>query len=167
MSILSSLVVMSVKYDFHDVRSEIVKHLMHHFPSKLADFEREKENNLQSNLSLSITFAKHNRPLSMGKHVYKITIMHPNEPLVKHNLSLCMGKCVYEILCLMTSLTVFSEPINESALPAPFPCPLVERAYPSPLDILLLCSSAAPRHFRVVQHQEIGLFCLRACWKLC
>ncbi len=48
MPILTSLVVMSVKYDFHDIRSEIVKHLMHHFPSKLADFEREKENDLFS-----------------------------------------------------------------------------------------------------------------------
>lgn len=44
--ILTSLIAMSAKYDFCDIRSEIVQHLMHHFPDNFVDFEKEKEKTL-------------------------------------------------------------------------------------------------------------------------
>ena len=42
----------------------------------------------------------------MGKPVYEIAVMHPNESLAKHNLPLCMANYIYENPCLMTGLTV-------------------------------------------------------------
>ncbi len=42
LEILTSLIVMSVKYNCQDIRSEIVKHLMKFYPDNLADFDREK-----------------------------------------------------------------------------------------------------------------------------
>lgn len=46
LSILTSLIVMSAKYDFDDIRSEIVKHLKRYFTDNIADFDKEKETNL-------------------------------------------------------------------------------------------------------------------------
>ncbi len=43
LAILTSLVVMSTKYDCQVIRSEIVQHLMQHYPNKLEDFEEEEE----------------------------------------------------------------------------------------------------------------------------
>lgn len=48
LAILTSLIVMSTKYNCQDIRSEIVKHLAKHFPDNLPDFEKGNTTDLFS-----------------------------------------------------------------------------------------------------------------------
>ncbi len=51
--ILTSLVNMSVKYDFREIRSEIIQHLAQYFPDKLEVVNQEKPKELFSDHSES------------------------------------------------------------------------------------------------------------------
>ncbi len=51
--ILTSLVNMSVKYDFREIRSEIIQHLAQYFPDKLEVVKQEKPKELFSDHSES------------------------------------------------------------------------------------------------------------------
>ncbi len=97
LAILSSLIIMSAKYDCQNIRSEIVQHLMLHYPDKLEDFDKEKMKPLFSEPSaendfglLSIAHMLH-APVLLSL-MYYFCAIHPLELIFRSSVALTQSQ---------------------------------------------------------------------------